>query len=566
MGALLGMALVQAALLLGAHEVLLKVRLGRFSVDLLLFLLIRLALVSGVVLVSLCTHTFNASALGIAGGAALLALLAGGAHRRIPRWRDHVGSPLILVCTGLLALRLLLQVWFLAPFLPDVLSYHLPKMAEWVRAGGLTLELGMDERASFPAGFELVEASWVVFLRHDVLIEMAGVEFLAFGAVAAGALARQLGLAPRSAAVAALLFALVPGMHLQATAAMNDAPLAAVFLATAVLILTRAPWALILLAAGVGVGIKPTFVYLSPGLALLAWGQGRARATEFGKAPRTALVLASLGVLLGGFWYARNTVVYKNPLHPMTSRGILDSNGEVLIPSSPSLENLGWNLLALERRLDDRVGPYSAQLTKMAGWGVGPVALGLPALLWLLRGDRGFRRVAGAFACSLFCLLVSISTDPYNLRFALFFSALPCIAAVRMTEQVPAIRMLPWAAMALQFLGTFMADEIPNGGLRDLVATPWRERQGTGLPAVKLPQDVIGVFAGGASRAYLLYGPDFGRRVTYLRSPDLASLAADLRREGVTLLQGGTFEPVIREAVASGLLVRDLGKFYRVRR
>src|SRR5436189_74641 len=78
------------------------------------------------------------AALGIAGAAALAALLAGGAHRRLPRWRDPGAGPVILVIFGLVALRLLAQAWVFAPYIPDVLSYNLPKVAEWVRAGALT--------------------------------------------------------------------------------------------------------------------------------------------------------------------------------------------------------------------------------------------------------------------------------------------------------------------------------------------------------------------------------------------------------------------------------------------
>src|SRR6185436_10571518 len=129
---------------------------------------------------------------GAAGVAALAVLLARGAHKGLlpparpewPRW--------VAVVAALLALRLLIQVWFFAPHVGDTISYHLPKVAEWVRAGALVREAGSDPRASFPAGFELIETWWVLFLHHDLLIEMAGLEFLLLGAAGAYAVAREL--------------------------------------------------------------------------------------------------------------------------------------------------------------------------------------------------------------------------------------------------------------------------------------------------------------------------------------------------------------------------------------
>ena len=112
-----------------------------------------------------------------------------------------------------------------------------------VRAGGFTREMGVDLCAPFPAGFELLEAWWVVFLRHDVLIELAGVEMLLLCAAGAYALAREVNLTERPAAWAAFLTVLTPGLYLSATACLNDIAIAALVIVTMAFVLTRAPGA-----------------------------------------------------------------------------------------------------------------------------------------------------------------------------------------------------------------------------------------------------------------------------------------------------------------------------------
>ncbi len=250
-----------AATLLGARAVLRRSATGDLALDVVLFLILRFLLVSLSVLVAGVTGLLAPLPLGLAGAAGMTLLLLLREHRgltlpRVATLRNLLGAVLAAV-----AIRLVLQAWFFAPYNYDALSYHLTKVAEWVRAGGFTREMGVDTHATFPAGFELVEAWWVVFLRHDVLIEMAGVEFLALAFASVVALARRVGLGERGSLFAGLIYALVPGVHLSATSCLNDVPVAALVLATAALAAARAPLPWLLLAAGLGIGVKPTFGY-----------------------------------------------------------------------------------------------------------------------------------------------------------------------------------------------------------------------------------------------------------------------------------------------------------------
>ena len=72
-----------AAVLLGAHELLRRIRTEEPSVDTVIFLLLRFLLISVAVIVAGLTGTLTRWGLGIAGIVTLAGLLASGAHRRL---------------------------------------------------------------------------------------------------------------------------------------------------------------------------------------------------------------------------------------------------------------------------------------------------------------------------------------------------------------------------------------------------------------------------------------------------------------------------------------------------
>src|SRR6185436_19653514 len=181
----LGIVLANVASGLGANALRKSWKCGSADLEVLLFLLLRLLIISAVVLGCGLLGILRGAVIAGASAAAIVVLLRFGPHRDLPRvhWRE--AGPLLGAVLAAVAIRLLVQVWVFTPHLADALSYHLPKVAEWVQAGALTRELGAHTHVTFPAGFELIETWWVVFPHHDVLIEMAGVEFvvLAFFAV-----------------------------------------------------------------------------------------------------------------------------------------------------------------------------------------------------------------------------------------------------------------------------------------------------------------------------------------------------------------------------------------------
>jgi hypothetical protein len=466
----------------------------------------------------------------------------------------------VLVPAVLVAVKVLAQAWCFAPYNYDALSYHLPKVAEWVRAGGFTREMGLDSHASFPAGFELIEAWWTVFLHHDALIELAGAEFLLLLAAAAYGLGRHLGLDGRSAGYGALTATLVPGLQIQATGGLNDLPAAATALATLLLLVEGAPWALVLAACGLGFGIKPTFAYLIPGLLLLV--RRGARLPRAGE-----LALAAAGAVAGGFWLVRNALWYGNPVHPVGPGGLSDTMGK--IQAGANLDSLLDSVRDLvDARLYDAHEPMGPLLTGSAGWGAAVIACGLPGLVLAMKEDPRVRRLALALLLSALSVLLFTRHDPWNLRFILVVPAALSIFAARFAAAQPAARPVLALALAFCFVSTLLPSELRPASAKVL----WDQGVGARSMAPELfgepPSDpAIGIFADVRRKTYPLYGPGYDRRLLYLRSATAADLVAEMDREGVRTVYAFPHHPegkaVLEDCVRSGRLIPLRGQFYR---
>ena len=65
-------------------------------------------------------------------------------------------------------------------------------------------------------------------------------------------------------------------------------------------------------------------------------------------------------------------------------------------------------------------------------------------------------------------------------------------------------------------------------------------------------------------RTYLLYGPDFSRRVFYLHPAAAEPFIAELKQGSIRTVYGTIGNPVIRECVKRGWLKRTIGSFLEV--
>ena len=548
----LSLVVANVAVLLGARAFLRRVRTGEATTDAVLFLLLRLLLISLAMLAAGVAGGLTSSKLGWAGGAVLAVLLLLGEHRHLPRFRLPRIGRLALVFGGLIVIRSLLQVWFFAPYQRDALTYHLPKIGEWIQHGGFTREWGLDLRSTFPSGFELIETWWVVFLKHDVLIEMAGLEFLALGSVALADLARRLGSSARFACLAGFLYALTPGVSLQATSCLNDGPVAAIWTATAALVLRKVPLALTLIPVFLGIGIKPTYAYALPGLALLWFLDGKASL----RGNRATVLVAVMAVAVGSSWYVRNAVFYGNPIHPMGRSGIIAHETHVAQQFGVNWSSLAQNVRrATTSRIYDHLGPYDPELTMISGWGLTPFAGGILGLFLLLRTERLLRIVAIGYGVSLLSVFALVVSDPWFMRYVLFFPGLFALAAAKIAETRPVFAIVAAAALAFEFVATMVPGAFPVEGATTLASMPWRER--TLYPHVGMEKiDSVGFLEKEDSEAkiYPVYRPDFSRRVVPLRPDSVEGLGAAMRREGLRYLFCPKGHPFAAEGVRGGLL------------
>jgi hypothetical protein len=536
-----------AAVILGARRLVEEVRTGKPALDFVIFLLLRTLLISAVVLVAGLSHLLAPLPLGIAGVAALALLFWSGAHR-LPWTSDLTPwNPLLVGAAAVLALKVLLQVWFFAPYAGDVLTYHLPKIAEWVRAGAFTRELGLNPRVTLPAGFELLETWWVLFLHHDVLIEMAGVEMLLLASAAVYALAREFRLESSVAFAAALLFAVTPGLQVQATSAMNDIAAVALTLSAAALIVARAGAPRIVMAVALGAGIKATTLYALPGLVLLSVLERREPASPEDR-PEVAWGAAAVAALVGGFWYARNLLWFGNPVYPMGTE-----LGRQVQQFGPSLHSLLENLQTLvDVRVYDRF-PVGALHAGNANWGAVVFACGAPAMIGWMSEDARARRLGISLGVSLGCVLTLVTMDAWNMRFILFAPALPAIAAARAAAASRLVRVLAAGAALLCVASSILPFELAKPA--ELARASWRERSTRPGPPDGAASAPIGALGSDLISTYWLYGPDFSRRVVYLREDSSAAgLLQVLDREGLDAFYASSRASegaAVREAVAS---------------
>lgn len=410
----------------------------------------------------------------------------------------------VLAVIGLLALAI--KAIVLEPYTGDALMYHLPKIAEWVQARRFVWGTNHDPRIWFSSGFELVETWWVVFLHHDALVELAGIQMAVIASAAVWTLAKGFGAQPGFAAV---LYGFIPVVILNSTNCGNDLGAAALTLAGYALVASRVPRAIQVFPLLLGLGMKATAGFASLGVVAFALLDAKpaSRLPRWG-----SLLLGSSGILLAGFWYARNWIVAGHPLYPF--HGIHGEFTWVPQQGSVDLDSLQSTIQALPRRLLDR-GPYESLSPNAAGWGWAALPLGLPALLLGLREDSRFRRLAFSFALGACTTLACVWDDGQNLRFVLWLPALLAVAIARLPSR------LWFAAGVLACAINFSATLIPY----DL-----RHSRHLRVPSTVAPDCPVACVFADSAPSYRLYGHDFSRRVYYPRSME------DLRRTGAKVV------------------------------
>jgi Glycosyltransferase family 87 len=197
----------------------------------------------------------------------------------------------------------------------DGLTYHLSRAAAWFQQGSLGwLDTHTQRENIFPPNGEIQILFTMVFTHGDHLAGLP--QFVAELAllVAVFGIARRLGWGRADAAFAALLFATLSEVVLQATSAQNDLVVSAYVAACAYFVLSRnVPLAA--LALGLALGTKLTALYALPVLVLLA-AATLPRRRLVALAGASAIAFAAVGSLV----YVENVVHGYGPLGPKSVR------------------------------------------------------------------------------------------------------------------------------------------------------------------------------------------------------------------------------------------------------
>src|SRR6185503_10125586 len=228
--------------------------LERGSAGLLIFLLLFTTVQSLLILTAGLTGLLSAGPLVLVCGVGW-GLLQLRRPRLVVQLRppDRTSGRLLLGMTALALVSLLVKTLVLEPHTGDALEYHLPKIAESMQAGRFVWGINHDPRIWFSWGFDLIQTWWVVFLHHDALIEMGGIQMALLATVAVVALAENLGARPGFAGV---VYLFVPAVLLQATSCGNDLAVAALVLSGYALVAAGAPRPVQALPILLAVGVK----------------------------------------------------------------------------------------------------------------------------------------------------------------------------------------------------------------------------------------------------------------------------------------------------------------------
>lgn len=461
--------------------------------------------------------------------------------------------------------RHVLYIWLLPPHVYDVLTYHLPKVADWIQAERLVALPTPVVRSYWPANMELIQTWFALFIHHDVLIELAGVPFWLLGGLSVYSIVRSLGLPAGPAFWAMLAYWSTPVILQNAVSGKNDIVIAAIYLFSIALALewrnhTFWSWPILLpLFSGLcfAVGVKPTILFM--GLPLLGfisfhapWKISRIQ-PETNSIPVGVMVIVTIMALgLASYWYLRNAFLFGNPFHPTDFRlfGMLiagdghgtGQQGGFSIHSAMATIRSLW----VERRLWDVRGPFSPDVTFMTGWGWFAFSVGIPSVV-LAQSNRLFPGITALFFSSAFLLLCFVDFDPWNMRFLQWFPALFCIAFAVAQQHYAnpgwrgAVLLLAISCMTLNLVGTMNNGWFCRDDWRRFMAMSWRDRAVyTGFENYwrSVPRgEKLGYFMSPNDPVYVLRGPGFQQVVEMLRvdSAD-RNFAAAMDRQNLSYL------------------------------
>jgi hypothetical protein len=228
---------------------------------------------------------------------------------------------------------------------PDTLWYHATFAARFLQTGRLTglHNTGLSDLATplhtfLPLNGSLVQAIAMMPFGNDFLSPLVNIAWATLALLAAACLGRRCG-APCLMLLATLLLLGLPTLAgTQPGQAANDIATTALFLAAIALLfegqMAPTPTTLAGIAAGLALGTKLTvlvpLVVVTIAVVVVAIRARRAR---------VALLWSGELILFGGYWFARNWIIFGNPV-PWTTLHLGPFTLSSQIPSRPPLADV----------------------------------------------------------------------------------------------------------------------------------------------------------------------------------------------------------------------------------
>jgi len=491
-------------------------------------------------------------------------MAAGRAWQALPRWLRW-----FTVAIGVASvIRFSFLILALPPFVWDALTYHLTNVAQWTQYGRIGIFDNPVTRTYTPANYEVLAAWFTVFLRHDAIVEAAGLPAYVLALLSVYSAGRSLGFTREAAWSASLAYGLTPALLLAATGTKNDPHMAAYYLAGVAVLLDlkgeaeprpkSPPLAgqLIVMAAifFMALGTKSYALHLLPGALLIAFlPVAKGKGSEVWHSRWTAIlktfrrgggllqsglpVLLALALVLGLYWNLRNWVLTGNPVYPyrVVMGGQELTSGAGSPPIVTGFDRLAENLALLAEKFGDQKAPITPDLPDTTGWGWFAYGIGMPVTIWAVLRRRGIRALALGFAVSLLILSFSNRPSPWNMRYAIWVPALFALAFGGFLDWTGGRRSLVRNPTILLFVVTSVLNLLMtlNYGIitvenfQRMLRRPLWQREAAALKAyvpgeyenalMTVPRsEPLGYNVHGNGFIYPLYRADFSQRLIYL--------------------------------------------------
>lgn len=475
------------------------------------------------------------------------------------RTRDAIIYSCLFFFSLVIIIRAVIHVWFLAPYVWDVLVYHLPKVVDWIQFQAIVTLPKSELKAHWPANFELLQAWFIVFPHHDVFIELAGIPYYLLALTSLYSIGRSLKLNTTYALLICILYASTPSVLLNSLSCKNDIAIAGLFLFMTAIIMDYVvhPGALFkrslifTITFIFGMGVKPYLMFISPGLILLiVWAYWKTHKEYHSYNQRISLYLIPIFILalsMTGFWYVRNYILFSNPFYP-TDFSLF---GHLVFGTGHGLGQQGTFKLSsiigslnetFAERIFDRIGRFDPDLGMKAGWGWFCFAGGIPTALIALFLNRAYCIMAISFFLSLASLFGWVANDPWNMRFTTWFPAIFALGFgctllhLRHSFIKDILIGLSLLFCLLNLIGTLDTNDFDRGTWRQWIQTPWDQRsinvEQNARIQKKVPSaDAIAYYISHVDQIYTLNNPNFSRQVKALqvdvRTRDFAKAMRD---------------------------------------